>query len=147
VIINPLSGFLLCDLKNEEKVSQFLRGDLNTVMAKHKCAPIVLHHTPKTNFTRLDNMQWYDWMYAMSGCAGLTNWARAVLVVVPSKIPGTYRFIAAKRFDEIQWTEREYWFSHSREAFTAADGVEHAIIEWIPATEEQLASAKPDPPK
>lgn len=38
-IINPLSGFLLCDLKND---------------------PFLFHHTPKTNFTKLDNMQYYD---------------------------------------------------------------------------------------
>jgi hypothetical protein len=143
VIINPLSGFLLCDLKDDDKVNQFLRGDLNAVMAKHQCAPLIFHHTPKTNFTKLENMQWYDWMYAMSGCAGLTNWARAVLVIAPSKIPGAYRFIAAKRFDEIQWTEREYWYAHSKETFQTDDGKKHTIIQWVPATNAQIDSAKP----
>jgi hypothetical protein len=145
-VINPLSGFLLCDLKNDEKVNQFLRGSLNTVMAKHQCAPLIFHHTPKTNFVKLDKLQWYDWMYAMSGCAGLTNWARAVLVIAPSKVPGTYRFIAAKRFEEIQWTEREYWYSHSKETFKADDGTEHLIIQWIPSSEDQINSAKPEVP-
>jgi hypothetical protein len=27
--------------------------------------------------------------------------------------PGTYRFIAAKRFEKIGWKDREYWFAHS----------------------------------
>lgn len=144
VVINPLSGFLLCDLKDDEKVNSFLRNDLGAVMAKHHCAPLVVHHTPKLNFTKLDNMQWYDWMYAMSGCAGLTNWGRAVLVIAPSKIPGTYRFIAAKRFDEIQWTAREYWFAHSRQIFSD-NGKDHVILEWIPASEEQIAGAKTVP--
>lgn len=142
VIINPLSGFLLCDLKDDERVSVFLRQQLNAVMAAHACAPIVVHHTPKTNFTRLENMQWYDWMYAMSGCATLTNWSRAVLVVAPSKIPGTYRFIAAKRFDEIQWQEREYWFAHNRESH-GQNGHAIEIIQWVPATQEQIKAASP----
>ena len=80
----------------------------------------------------------------MSGCASLTNWARAVLVLAPSKIPGTYRLIAAKRFDEIQWTEREYWFSHSKETI-AVNGQDIDIIQWIPASEVQVAGAKPTP--
>jgi len=143
VIINPLTGFLLCDLKDDEKVNLFLRDKLSAVMAKHHCAPLVFHHTPKTNFTKLENMQWYDWMYAMSGCAGLTNWGRAVLVVAPSKLPGTYRFIAAKRFDEIQWTEREYWYSHSTEKITL-DGQESILVQWLPSTEEQIRSAEPE---
>jgi DnaB-like helicase N terminal domain/AAA domain len=142
-IINPLSGFLLCDLKDDEKVNLFLRDKLSSVMTKHHCAPLVFHHTPKTNFTKLDNMQWYDWMYAMSGCAGLTNWGRAVLVIAPSKLPGTYRFIAAKRFDEIQWTDREYWYSHSTEKITL-DGQESILVQWVPSTEEQIRSAEPE---
>ena len=142
VIINPLSGFLLCDLKDDERVSVFLRQQLNAVMAAHSCAPIVVHHTPKTNFTKLENMQWYDWMYAMSGCATLTNWSRAVLVVAPSKVPGTYRFIAAKRFDEIQWEQREYWFAHNRELH-GSNGHAIEIIQWVPASEEQIAAAAP----
>jgi AAA domain len=142
VIINPLSGFLLCDLKDDDRVSVFLRQQLNEVMAAHRCAPLVVHHTPKTNFTRLENMQWYDWMYAMSGCASLTNWGRAVLVVAPSKVPGAYRFIAAKRFDEIQWQQREYWFSHCRETW-GDNGSPIEIIKWIPASEEQIVAASP----
>jgi hypothetical protein len=89
-------------------------------------------------------MQWYDWMYAMSGCATLTNWARAVLVLAPSKVPGTYRLIAAKRFDEIQWTEREYWFSHSHETIKIA-GKEIDVIKWVPSSAVQISSAKPTP--
>jgi hypothetical protein len=144
VIINPLSGFLLCDMSDTAKVSDFLRNKLNALMVKHRCAALIFHHTPKTNFTKLDNMEWYDWMYALQGCASLTNWARAVLVIAPSKLPGTYRFIAAKRFDEIQWTERQYWFSHSREKMTI-DGKEYVIYDWLPSTEAQIAAAKPTP--
>lgn len=142
-IINPLSGFLLCDLKDDERVNKFLRGNLSAVMAKHHCAPFIFHHTPKINYTKLDEMQWYDWMYAMAGCAGLTNFGRAVLVVAPSKLPGTYRFIAAKRFDEIQWTQREYWFSHSTDKIPI-DGQESTLVQWMPSTESQIKEAAPE---
>jgi len=144
IIINPFTGFLLADLKDEEKVARFLRAKLNPILTKFSCAAIIVHHTPKTNFTRLENMQWYDWMYAMSGCASLTNWARAVLVLAPSKVPGTYRLIAAKRFDEIGWTEREYWFSHSKETIPL-NGKTVEIISWVPAKAEQISAAKPTP--
>lgn len=82
-------------------------------------------------------------MYAMAGCAGLTNWGRAVLVVAPSKLPGTYRFIAAKRFDEIQWTEREYWFSHSTEKIPI-HGKESTLVQWVPSNEAQIRAAEPE---
>jgi RecA-family ATPase len=72
IIINSFTGFLLADLKDEEKVARFLRAKLNPILTKFGCAAIIVH-TPKTNFTRLENMQWYDWMYAMSGCASLTT--------------------------------------------------------------------------
>ena len=144
IIVNPLTGFHLADLRDDEKVARFLRAKLNPILTKHSCAAIIVHHTPKTNFKKLAEMEWYDWMYAMAGCAALTNWARAVLVLAPSKIPGTYRLIAANRFDEIQWTEREYWFSHSKETITHNDqSVE--IISWVPASNEQISAAKPAP--
>jgi hypothetical protein len=101
----------------------------------------------KTNFTKLETMQWYDWMYVMSGCAGLTNWSRAVLVIAPSKLPGTYRFIAAKRFNEIQWTEREYWFAHSKEEFKNQNGKTQTIVQWVPANSDQIGVARPEPKK
>ena len=74
-------------------------------------------------------------MYSPAGGATLTNWARGVLVVFPTDLPGTYRFIAAKRFEKIGWQEREYWFSHSVDS----DGQ----MLWIPATREQIVTAQP----
>jgi RecA-family ATPase len=46
VIINPVTGFFLADLKDEEKVAIFLRGQLNSILAKHGCAAFIVHHTP-----------------------------------------------------------------------------------------------------
>jgi hypothetical protein len=99
---------------------------------KHDCGVLIVHHTPKTNYQNVDSYSWYDWMYHMAGGAALTNWAGAILVIAPSKTPGIYRFIAAKRFEKTQWTEREYWFAHS---------VENETILWVPASREQIAMA------
>jgi hypothetical protein len=66
----------------------------------------------------------------MAGGAALTNWARAIVVIAPSDTPGTYRFIAAKRFEKIGWQKREYWYAHS---------VQDGKVLWVPATQEQIA--------
>lgn len=69
----------------------------------------------------------------MAGGATLTNWARGVLIMVPSSQPGTYKFIAAKRFEKIGWKDREYWFSHS---------IENGKFLWVPATQAQISASK-----
>lgn len=46
---------------------------------------------------------------------------------------GTYRFIAAKRFEKLGWLYPEYWYAHSQKDDVGL---------WIPATEEQKAICK-----
>jgi hypothetical protein len=133
VIINPYTAYQGGDVKDDELNNDFLRVHLSAVMNKYNCGVIAVHHSPKTQFQKSEEFSWFDWMYSMSGGAALTNWARAVLVIAPTDLPGTYRFIAAKRFEKIGWQEREYWFSHSTE-----DGK----VLWVPATQDQIASAK-----
>jgi hypothetical protein len=72
-------------------------------------------------------------MYTMAGGASLTNWARSILIQAPTNVPGTYRFIAGKRFEKIGWQEREQWFSHS---------IENGKPLWIPSSQAQQAAAK-----
>jgi len=144
VIINPLTGFVIPRAGDDEFFGNFLREKLDPILDRHHCGAFVIHHTPKMNYVKFEKMEWYEWMYAMTGRASLTNWARAVLVIAPSKVPGVYRFIAAKRFNEIQWTEREYWFAHFTESMTI-NGEEVEILQWVAATEDQIAAAKPPP--
>jgi hypothetical protein len=133
VFINPYTAYTGEDIQDNAANEQFLRGDLSRIMNAHKCGAIPVHHTPKTNFTNTENFLWYDWMYSMAGGATLTNWARAVLVIAPTNTPGTYKFIAAKRFEKIGWQDREYWFAHS---------VENGKTLWVPASSEQIASSR-----
>ncbi len=121
VIINPLSAYLGADTKDEEKVNQFLRNWINPILTTNRTAAIFIHHTPKTT-TRGDTSKWRasDWMYAGSGVAGITNWARAYLVVEPTDTNGVFKFIAAKRGQRIEWASElgnpvfEGYFRHSR---------------------------------
>jgi hypothetical protein len=133
LIINPYSAYQGGDIKDDRINNDFLRIYLSALMAKYKCATLPIHHTTKTNYQKTKDFNWYDWMYAMAGSAALTNWARGVLIMVPSIVPGVYRFIAAKRFEKIGWLDREYWFSHS---------VENDKFLWIPATQDQINSAQ-----
>jgi hypothetical protein len=133
LIINPYTAYQGGDIKDDELNNDFLRVHLSAVMNKYDCGALGIHHSPKTQFQKTEDFSWFDWMYSMSGGAALTNWARAVLVIAPTDVAGTYRFIAAKRFEKIGWQEREFWFAHS---------VDDGKMLWLPATEDQIASAK-----
>jgi hypothetical protein len=132
VVINPYTAYQGGDIRDDSLNNDFLRGQLNRVMRTYNCGALPIHHTPKTNFQNTDRYSWYDWMYTMAGGASLTNWARGILVICPTEVPGTYKFIASKRFEKIGWQSREYWFAHS---------VEDEKILWVPASHDQIASA------
>jgi hypothetical protein len=144
LIVNPLTGFCSVELKDEVGMDDFLRNRLNTVMARHNCAPMIVAHMPKGQVAQIEDKQWYEWMYVLSGCASLTNWARAILVFVPCKIRGTYRFITAKRPAQSGWLDPEYYFAHSRQKVDI-HGEDFEIIQWLPANDAQISEAKPEP--
>lgn len=145
LILNPLTGFCTVELKDEIGMNDFLRNRLNKVMAKHRCAPVIVAHMPKTQVAQISDKEWYEWMYILSGCVTLTNWARAILVFVPSKIRGTYRFITAKRPTQSGWLEPEYYYAHSKKTISLEDKSELELIQWVPASEEQITLATPEP--
>jgi hypothetical protein len=106
VIVNPLTAYLGSDEKDTEACTRFLRNRLNPLLTKHKCAAVIIHHTPKTNFNSTQDYRAADWMYRGSGAATLTNWARAYLTIDRcDNQQGTYRFIAAKRGQRIGWAD------------------------------------------
>jgi len=134
LIINPYSAYQGGDIRDEERNNDFLRDALSKLMASHHLGTLLVHHTPKTNFQKTEEYSWFDWMYTMAGTASITNWARGVLVLNPTKLDGTYQFIAAKRFEKLGWTQREQYWSHS---------VENGIVLWIPSSIDQIRAAKP----
>jgi hypothetical protein len=142
LIINPLSGFYAASLNDEENIAEFLRARLNVLMAKHACAPIIIAHMPKKEISQLATKQWYEWMYVLSGCAALTNWARAILVFTPTTERGTYRFIAAKRYAKCGWTQPEYYFSHDVRQ-VQLNGESFSVIQWVESDPAQITAATP----
>jgi hypothetical protein len=47
VIIDPLVAFIGCDLVDQGAVTSFLRHDLGSVVRRHKCGLICVHHTKR----------------------------------------------------------------------------------------------------
>ena len=136
VWLNPYGAYLGADTKDEAANSHFLRDRLNPILAKHQCGAVIVHHTPKTIFR--DTKEWKpsDWQYAGAGAAVLTNWARAVMAIDPTRTQGVYKFIAAKRGQRIGWGDpfpvfETYW-SHS------SDGK----LLWVPATEAEIKASE-----
>ena len=146
LLINPLTGFCSASLRDDAAMEDFLRNKLNSLCTSHSCAPMIVAHMPKGEVNQIKDKAWYEWMYVLSGCVTLTNWARAILVFVPSQTPGTYRFITAKRPAQSGWIEPECYFAHSK-TILQLDNHPLEVIQWIPATSTQVLEAKPVPKK
>ena len=139
VRINPLHSFAGGDLVRPETVATFCRSGLNQIAHDFNCGILVVHHTPKINLTARPRMDGPEWIYAATGCADLSNWARAILVIADcGSSTGTFRLIAAKRGKRIGWRnaagEREYeqYFSHAENA---------SGMYWRAATPEEVVAA------
>lgn len=136
IVINPYSVYLGADVKDTEACMEFLNEWLNPILTEFGLAAILIHHTAKTNFQNTDKYKIWDWMYHGAGCAGITNWARAILAIKPeTEDLKVFRFIAAKRGRRIgsDWKgEFEHYF-----AWSSIPGV----LLWEDATADQIAAA------
>jgi hypothetical protein len=103
--IDPLHAYVGGDVRDPAVTTPFLRNGLNPILAELHCAAIICHHTPKT--TNRDTSKWNesDWMYAGSGNADVTNWARAILVIDATPVHGAFVFRGAKRGNRIGWAD------------------------------------------
>ncbi|MEM7385740.1 MAG: hypothetical protein AAF514_12420, partial [Verrucomicrobiota bacterium] len=105
--LDPLQSFAGADLKDDEKMIQFLQHQLTPLLRSNQCGAIIPHHTPKS--TNRDTTSWResDWQYSGAGSAVLANWVRAMLVIEPTKAPGVFKFIGAKRGRRVGWRDEE----------------------------------------
>jgi hypothetical protein len=133
VIINPFSAYLGGDVKKAEITTPFLRNWINPILTAHQVGIIFIHHTPKTNYRDTSDWKFNDWMYAGAGAADITNWARAYLAIEPEKIPGVFKFIAAKRGARIGWNRFETYWAHTPE---------EGKLLWVPADKDQITAVK-----
>ena len=97
VIIDPLLSYVGGDISRQEVCSDFLRNKLNPVVHKHNFGLIIMHHTGKPPKDK-SILNVSDMAYMGIGSSELTNWARAVSVVVQNKDDNSvYEFIHTKR--------------------------------------------------
>ena len=97
VIIDPLLSYVGGDISRQEVCSDFLRNKLNPVVHKHNFGLIIMHHTGKPPKDK-SILNVSDMAYMGIGSSELTNWARAVSVVVQNKDDNNvYEFIHTKR--------------------------------------------------
>jgi AAA domain-containing protein len=159
VIINPYTSFIGGDAKDEGLANMWLRVKLNPVLAKHKAAAIIIHHTPKIQYANSDDYTTSEFQYRGAGCASMTNWARAYLVFEPLRDhENVFQFRAAKRGKRIGWASTKRYFKHSDnemrwEAASAEEAREfdqeskskgNRTVTVIPAAVLQRVSIKPE---
>jgi hypothetical protein len=105
--LNPFQAYFGADLNNPTETGKFLRNTLNPLLEKYNCGCIIVHHTPKTTYQNKEEWKTSDWMYSCTGCADLTNWARAILVIAATEDPNMFAWVAAKRGKRIDWADED----------------------------------------
>jgi len=110
VVINPLLAFAGCDIANPAQVGNFLRVQLDPVI-KGRCAVMIAHHTAKPGNARDRGANWglggFS-QYFGSGGHEITNWARAILNLVPCEnAAGVFALHGAKRGKRLGWVDRD----------------------------------------
>jgi hypothetical protein len=136
--IDPLLAFIGADPTKPEAIAGFCRAGLNTLARRHGCGIVVVHHPPKTNrLKREDVNAWTPsgWQYFASGGADLANWTRA-MIVLWAEGDGLFRMIAAKRWPG--WRDASGAPQFVRYIRHGRDGE----IIWRDADPEQIAFAE-----
>lgn len=132
VIINPYGVYQGQDVSNPVDNTHFLNHLLNPVLSDYDLAAVIIHHTPKTNFTNFDKLNLWDFQYAGAGSANMTNWARAIMVIVPQSVERLFLFVAAKRGSRL-----DGWNGVSTRLFSWSDMED--VMMWINPSQEQRA--------
>lgn len=105
VIIDPLFSFAGCDLSDQEKVSHFLRNQINPLLQKHSAAALFVHHMAKPNRAAIPNAN-FNTAYSYHGSAEIINWARFAVILERFKDKDGkyfYKLTAPKRGRRLGW--------------------------------------------
>lgn len=139
VLIDPLNCYSGTDPSNASEITTFLRNWLVPTLETFQCAAIICHHTPKTREWNTSKWKQHQWVYAFAGNADIANTARAVIVIDPTDSPCVFKFVAAKRFRRIGWTDEAgdpAWIKYFR--YKSEGGV----IDWVNANEDEVKRIK-----
>lgn len=105
VWIDPVFQYLGGDSNQQEDVSSFLRQHLGSLLKRHQCAVVLIHHTNKPARNRNGpansnpNLRAYD----AAGSAEFGNWPRAMLSLQSTNSSSIYNLVAAKRGGRLGW--------------------------------------------
>ena len=99
VIVDPLMAYIGGDISKQEVCTKFFRNGINPIIHKHNVGLIVLHHTGKQKAKDLKQFEANtDLEYLGIGSSDITNWARAVSIIMPSRHDkNIYEFKHVKR--------------------------------------------------
>lgn len=99
VIVDPLMAYIGGEISKQEVCTKFFRNGINPVIHRYNIGLIVLHHTGKPRSKDLKNFeQNTDLEYLGIGSSDITNWARAVSIIMPSQHDkNIYEFKHVKR--------------------------------------------------
>jgi len=105
VWIDPVFQYLGGDSNQQQEVSAFLRQQLGSLLKRHECAVVLIHHTNKPSKSGArnnsnPNLRAYDG----AGSAEFGNWPRAMLSLqATNNSSSTYKLIATKRGARLGW--------------------------------------------
>lgn len=140
LVIDPALSFIGAEAGNQKSVGEFLREMLTPVLARHRMAAIVVHHTNKPP----SGNQKPDWTtsemaYLGSGSIEWANWARAILALQSTKTAGVFKLNAAKRGARLNWkNDEENRVYHQLIKHFKSD----KVICWLPASPEDEESTQ-----
>lgn len=80
IIIDPLFAFAGCNLSDQEKVSHFLRNQINPLLQKYNVAALFVHHMAKPSRQQVPSTNFNN-TYNYHGSAEIANWARFTIVL------------------------------------------------------------------
>ena len=98
VWINPLFSYAGCSVSDQAMMSAFLRDQLTPVAIETGVIWHVVHHVPKPSTDAKARQNWSDsdFSYMGFGSSEITNWARAINYIEPTK-DGPFKLRLAKR--------------------------------------------------
>lgn len=103
--LDPLFAFAGCDFKDQAAITSFLRGGLQPVLRRFKCAMAATHHAnkpPSDKATHRRGWNELDFAYAGSGTIELSNWTRAAIHIEPTKTAGIFKVTYGKRRNRLK---------------------------------------------
>ena len=145
VIANPMQAVFGGDLSRNAELSTFLRAGIDPVLkgadGAGRAGLLFIHHTNKPPAAKDRNGWGTDAAAAYIGAGGaeLSNWARAILSLMPVEdTPGLFRLVAGKRGRRLGWTGPDGLPTCQR-LISHTD----VLIYWRDATEAEAEAATP----